>query len=185
MAQRVSAPDRRHVTPDEAKRLFDAARQAGRNTTRDRTLLMMMYYHGLRCSEAVDLRWHDIDWSTSHLHVRRVKGGVASTHPLIGDELRAIKALKRETEGKGDFIFMSERGSPLSPDMVARIIERAGVIAGLGHHMHPHRLRHGCGFALADKGTDTRTIQDYLGHASITSTVRYTKLSSKRFRNLF
>src|SRR5258707_11557648 len=80
MAERVSAPERRHVTPDEAKRLFDASREAGRNTTRDRTLLMMMYYHGLRVAEAIDLRWHDVDWSASHLHVRRVKNGVPATH---------------------------------------------------------------------------------------------------------
>lgn len=182
---RVSAPERKHVTPDEAQRLFHAARQAGRNATRDRTMLMAMYFHGLRVAEVTGWRWHDIDWAKSQVHVSRVKNGKPATHPLTGDVLRALRALKRETEGKGDFVFMSERGGPLSPDMVARVIDRAGVIAGLGFHVNPHMLRHGCGFALADKGTDTRVIQDYLGHSQISSTVIYTRLAPGRFRNLF
>lgn len=186
MAARRAKPDgRKHLTLDEAKRLFDAAKEMGRNGTRDRTLLMAMYYHGLRCSEAIDWRWHDIDFDTGHVHVRRLKNGNPATHPLPGDLSRALRQLKRETGGKDDFVFLSERGGPMSPDSVARVIERAGVVAGIGFHVHPHMLRHGCGYALAKKGTDTRVIQDYLGHKQISSTVIYTRLDPTRFRHLF
>lgn len=179
------APARRHVTPPEAKRLIDAAGQPGRHTVRDRCLIMVMFHHGLRVAEAIGLQWHDIAWTTAHMHVRRVKGGKSSTHPIIGDELRALRALKRENAVDESFVFLSEWGVPMSPDAVARIIARAGVIAGLGFHVHPHMLRHGCGYMLANRGHDTRIIQDYLGHKQISSTVIYTALSPTRFRNLF
>jgi integrase len=147
--------------------------------------LLLTYYHGLRVAEVTGLQWHDVDWTTEQIHVRRVKRGTPATHPLRGDTLRALRTLKREAENSAGHMFISERGGPLSPDMVARIVLRAGVIAGIGFRVHPHMLRHGCGFALANKGTDTRTIQAYLGHSQISSTVRYTALSAKRFENLF
>ena len=180
-----NAPDRKHVTPDEARRLFDAAGQSGRNGARDRTACMMAYYHGLRVAELVGLQWHDVDWKTEQLTVRRVKDGINSTHPIRGDVLRQLRAMKREADGSTGHIFLSERESPLSVDAVQRFVARAGREAGIGLAIHPHMLRHGCGFALANKGVDTRTIQAYLGHAAISSTVIYTALSATRFKNLF
>lgn len=179
-----ATPRRSHVTLAEAKRIFDAAGQAGRNGVRDRALLMVTYWHGLRAGEAVALQWHDIEWTTESVYVHRSKGGISGTHPLQGEELRALRALRRECEGNTGHVFLSERRAPLSVDMLARIIARAGVIAGIGLHVHPHMLRHGAGYRLANKGTDTRTIQAYLGHRQISSTVRYTALAPDRFKHI-
>lgn len=181
----TQAPARRYVTPAEASRLFDAAGQAGRNSVRDKTLLMMMYYHGLRASEAASLQWTDISWTTEELSVQRVKNGRHAVHPIPGRELRQLRSWKREHDNPAGHLFRSERGGPLSTDTIGRVTERAGVIAGIGFHVHPHMLRHGCGFALAANRTDTRRIQAYLGHANIQSTVIYTALAPGQFKNLF
>jgi site-specific recombinase XerD len=117
------------------------------------------------------------------LHLRRAKGGATATHPLLGDELRALRALKREA--KSPFIFVSERGARFSVAGLQKLVERVGVEAKLPFKVHPHMLRHACGFVLANKGTDTRTLQGYLGHKSIQSTVRYTELAPNRFKDLW
>ena len=119
----------------------------------------------------------------SSLHVRRVKRGTPSTHPILGDELRALRRLQREQEPKSPFVFTSERGAPFSTDGFARMIQRAGSEAELGFKAHPHMLRHG--YALANKGHDTRAVQAYLGHRNIQHTVRYTELSPTRFRDFW
>jgi site-specific recombinase XerD len=101
----------------------------------------------------------------------------------LGDELRALRALKREAESP--FMFVSERGAPFTTAGFAKLIERAGIEVKLPFKMHPHMLRHSTGYALANKGTDTRTLQTYLGHRSIQSTVRHTELAPGRFKNLW
>jgi integrase len=143
------------------------------------------YRHGLRASELTDLRWDQIDFATATLHVRRVKQGSSSTHPILGDELRALRRLQREQEPKSQFVFTSERGSPFTTAGFARMVERAGAGANLGFKAHPHMLRHACGFALASKGHDTRALQAYLGHKNIQHTVRYTELSPTRFKDFW
>ena len=105
------------------------------------------------------------------------------THPLLGDELRALRTLKREA--KSPFIFVSERGAPFTTAGFARMIERAGAEAELGFKAHPHMLRHACGYALANKGHDTRALQANLGHRNIQHTVRYTELSPARFKDFW
>ena len=82
-------------------------------------------------------------------------------------------------------MFTSERGSPFTIAGIARMLERAGILAKLGFKAHPHMLRHACGFALANKGHDTRSIQAYLGHKNIQHTVRYTELSPSRFKDFW
>jgi site-specific recombinase XerD len=119
------------------------------------------------------------------LHVRRVKQGTPATHPLTGRELRALRRLQREQEPKSAFVFASERGDPFSTRGFQAMVERAGKTADLGMKIHPHMLRHACGFKLANDGVDTRTIQAYLGHKSIHHTVRYTELAPTRFKSLF
>ena len=119
------------------------------------------------------------------LHVRRVKQGTPSTHPILGDELRALRRLQREQEPKSPFVFTSERSTPFTTAGFARMIERVGVEAGLGFKAHPHMLRHACGYALANKGHDTRALQAYLGHKNIQHTVRYTELSPSRFKDFW
>jgi type 1 fimbriae regulatory protein FimB/type 1 fimbriae regulatory protein FimE len=111
--------------------------------------------------------------------------GAPSTHPIIGDELRALRRLQREQEPKSPFVFTSERGAPFTTAGFARMIERAGVEAKFGFKPHPHMLRHACGYALANRGHDTRALQAYLGHKNIQHTVRYTELSPNRFKNFW
>ena len=97
--------------------------------------------------------------------------------------MRALRELKREA--KSPFIFVSERGAPFSVAGLQKLVERAGIEARMPFKVHPHMLRHATGFALANKGTDTRTLQAYLGHRSIQSTVRYTELAPGRFKNIW
>jgi site-specific recombinase XerD len=175
---------REHLTEAEVERLVNAARK-NRWGHRDATMILVAYRHGLRVSELVDLRWDQVDFPTAALHVRRIKQGTPSTHPIIGDELRALRRLQREQEPKSTFVFTSERGVPFGTAGFARMVERAGVEARLSFKVHPHMLRHACGYALTNKGHDTRALQAYLGHRNIQHTVRYTELSPMRFRDFW
>jgi integrase len=148
-------------------------------------MILVAYRHGLRVSELVDLRWDQVDFRHGRLHVRRVKQGTPAVHPIIGDELRALRQLKREQEPRSAFVFTSERGSPFTTAGFARMMERAGVEAKLGFQAHPHMLRHACGFALANQGHDTRSLQAYLGHKNIQHTVRYSELTPTRFKDFW
>ena len=158
---------------------------AGKNRWghRDATMILVAYRHGLRVSELVDLRWDEVDFGKATLHVRRVKKGTPSTHPILGDELRALRRLQREQEPRSSFVFTSERGAPFSTAGFARMVERAG--SGFNFKAHPHMLRHACGFKLANDGRDTRSLQAYLGHKNIQHTVRYTELAPTRFKDFW
>lgn len=175
---------REYLLSDEVEAMMDAAASVGRHPKRDRALILLMYRHGLRVSEASRLRWNQVDLKRAHLHVHRRKQGKPSTHPLYGDELRVLRQLQRDYPDT-PYVFVSERSSPLSERMIHQIVARAGVRASLDFPVHPHMLRHGCGYYLADKGTDTRVIQDYLGHRQIQHTVKYTELAPGRFVGLW
>lgn len=170
--------ERRYLRPDEAGALITAAGKRGRYPERDRVLVRMVYRHGLRASEAVGLRWSAVDLERGTLHVARAKGGRISTHTMDRDELRDLRKLR--DKASTDFVFATERGGPLSVDALQYIVREAGELAGLPLAVHPHMLRHAAGYALANAGTDTRLIQEFLGHASITSTVRYTAIAPAR-----
>jgi site-specific recombinase XerC len=133
----------------------------------------------------LDLRWEQVDLENAILHVRRVKQGNPATHPLTGRELHALRRLQREQESKSPFVFVSERGTPFSNRGFQAMVERVARAAGFDMKIHPHMLRHSCGYKLANDGVDTRTIRAYLGHKSIQRTVRYTELAPTRFRSLF
>jgi type 1 fimbriae regulatory protein FimB/type 1 fimbriae regulatory protein FimE len=171
---------REHLTEAEVESLIETVK-GNRYGHRDSTMILVAYRHGLRVSELVDLRWDQVDFTAATLHVRRVKQGTPSTHPIPGDELRALRRLLREQGPKTPFMFTSERGSPFTTAGFARLVERAGASAKLKIKAHPHMLRHACGFTLANKGHDTRALQAYLGHRNIQHTVRYTELAPGRF----
>ena len=171
---------REHLTETEVEKLIEAAKD-NRYDHRDATMILVAYRHGLRASEVCDLRWEQIDFNSATLHVRRVKNGKPSTHPVRGDELRALRKLQREAP-KSPFLFVSERGGPFTTDSFNWMVKRAGQKAGLPFQVHAHMLRHAAGYKLAGDGHDTRSIQDYLGHKNIQHTVRYTKLSSSTLR---
>lgn len=175
---------REYLTEDEVDRLMKAARSIGRHGFRDSTLILLAYRHGLRVSELVALKWSQIDLKKGHLAVVRAKNGTNSTHPLRGPEIRSLRRLKREY-GSSPYAFVTERGGPLTASGVRKLLARAGEKAGLEFPVHPHMLRHGCGFKLANDGHDTRAIQHYLGHKQIQHTVRYTQLASRRFEDFW
>lgn len=175
---------REYLLKDEVDLLLKAAAKTGRHPKRDRALIKLMYRHGLRVGEAAGLRWHQIDWKFCQIHIQREKNGKPSVQPLDGDELRLLHWLRRENPVH-PFVFVGEMGAPLSERSIYRIVQRAGAVAGLDFPCHPHMLRHGCGYYLAAKGTDTRTIQDYLGHTDIKHTVQYTQLAPGRFVGLW
>ena len=167
---------REYLTPDEMERLIAAAKDT-RYGLRDSTMLLTIYRHGLRAQECCDLEWSAVDWN------HRVKGGKSTVHPIRGDELRALRKLLRETND-GRFMFMTERGGPFTADNLNKLVKRLG--AGIfDFPIHVHMIRHACGFKLANDGHDTRALQDYLGHRSISSTVRYTELSATKFKDFW
>ena len=170
---------REHLTAGEVEKLIDAA-SSNRQGQRDALMVLLAFRHGLRAAEVCDLRWEQIDFATATLHVRRIKHGTPATHPLTGREMRALRKHQRES-ARSAFVFVSERGAPLSAPGFSRMVERAGRAAKLGIKAHAHMLRHACGYALANAGHDTRALQAYLGHANIQNTTRYTALAQDRF----
>jgi type 1 fimbriae regulatory protein FimB len=188
---------REHLTQEEVAKLLKASKDNNfsRNPERDFCLLLLMVRHGLRVSEACKLKLSDVDLQQKVLHVKRLKNGKSTTHPLYNGEVKAIRdwMSKRQemsmdalTLGAGDTLFISERRTQLSRSMVFVLIDRYAKAAGLADlNVHPHMLRHACGYDLANRGADTRLIQDYLGHQNIQHTVKYTTLDPRRFANLY
>jgi site-specific recombinase XerD len=179
----ASLRTREHLMPDEVERLIEAAK-ANRHGHRDALMVLLAYRHGLRAAEVVDLRWEQVDFKTAILGVRRVKKGTPSSHPLTGRELRELRRHQRESAGS-PFMFVSERGAPLTAPGFSRMIERAAAAADLGIKAHAHMLRHACGYKLANDGRDTRSLQAYLGHRNIQNTTRYTALAPDRFKSFW
>jgi type 1 fimbriae regulatory protein FimB/type 1 fimbriae regulatory protein FimE len=175
---------REYLTREETKRLMAAAGD-NRYGHRDATLVLVGYRHGLRVAELCDLRWDQIDFSQATLAVRRIKKGSPSTHPIKGDELRALRRLQREQEPASPFVFTSERGAPFATGGVRTLIARLGRASGFQYRVHPHMLRHATGFRLANKGVDTRSLQAFLGHKNIQHTVKYSDLLPNRFRDFW
>jgi integrase len=120
----------KYLSETQLTQLIKAARK-GRHGQRDAALVLLVARHGLRVTEAVDLRWDQIDLTKAHLHVRRLKNGIDSVHPIQGDELRALRELRREQEPQSAFVFTSERGGPMTRSNVAKMLAAAGDRAGL------------------------------------------------------
>ena len=167
----------------EIDRLLKAAKR-GRHGVRDHLLLLLLFRHGLRVSEAIALRRSDVDLDQARLWISRLKNGLSVEQPIAGDELRAIRRWLALREDTLPWLFVSERKQPLARQAVNYIVARAGEQAKLGH-IHPHMLRHSCGFALANKGHDLRLIQDYLGHRDPRHTAHYTRTAAGRFEGLW
>lgn len=177
----IEKRSREYLTAPEVKLLVDAAKNVGRHGARNALLILMTYRHDLRVGEVVDLKWDQLDLDNAKMHVNRLKNGEPSVHFLEGDEIRALRKLRRSYP-ESAFVFCSERLGPLSLNAVHKLIVRAGKLANLELSVHPHMLRHGKGYQLASKGVDTRAIQAYLGHKNIQHTVLYTKLDPARFK---
>ena len=173
----------RLLTEAEIDKLLAVAGDS-RNPGRDRLLILMAFRHALRVSELVDIRWQQVHLDTATIDIRRAKNGTPGIHGLQGDELRLLRALRRE-HPHADFVFLSERKAPLSVDGAQKLIERLGEAAELPFPIHAHMLRHAAGYALAARGVDTGTLQAFMGHRSIANTVVYTAVADKRIRNIW
>lgn len=172
------------LTELEVRRLLDAARR-GRHGTRDHLMVLLTYRHGLRVSELIDIRLRDLDLDAARIYVRWRKGSLSTIQPIEGDELRTIRAYLRERgETKLPYLLIGERG-PLTRQAVNYLLKEISQRAKLSINVHPHMLRHSTGYYLANKGYDTRLIQDYLGHKNISHTVKYTRTAASRFEGLW
>ena len=177
---------REYLTADEVKRLLETARaRPGRNGHRDATMILIAYRHGLRVSELVAMRWDMLDLKRGTFHVVRRKNGRPSVHLIRGDEIRALRRDERLQPVGSPYVFVSERKAPLTVDAFRKLFTRIGQAAEFPFPVHPHMLRHACGFKLANDGADTRALQDWLGHQNIQHTVRYTELTPRRFKGFF
>ncbi len=161
--------------------MLDEAKSVGRHGFRDALLILITYRHALRVGELIDLKWEQFDLDKGKFHVNRLKNGDPSVHFLEGDEIRALRKLRRDYDGS-TFVFASERQGPLSHNAIHKIVVRAGDVAGIKIPVHAHMLRHAKGFQLASEGVDTSAIQAYFGHKNIQHTVRYTQLDARRFK---
>ncbi|MUM52818.1 tyrosine-type recombinase/integrase [Klebsiella variicola] len=181
--------ERKYLTQSEVERILNKAKDKHQNQERDYCLIYMSFIHGFRVSEACRLRISDMDLEEGHLFIRRMKNGFDTCHPILGKELQAIRSwLKVRSTMRGaesDWLFLSRQGKPLTRQRVYQLISQLGIRAALTVHPHPHMLRHACGFALAERGIDTRLIQDYLGHRNIRHTVRYTASNAERFEGVW
>ena len=180
----IELRSREYLTPLEVAELTKAAGSVGRHRHRDKSLVLVGYRHALRITELVSLRWDQIDFINKVLHVNRIKRGTPSLHPLQDVVINALYIIQREANDC-PYVFLNNRGLKLSASTARKVIVRAGVVAGFPFSIHPHMLRHACGFYLANKGFDTRAIQHYMGHRNIQHTVRYTELTSERFKGFW
>lgn len=178
---------RKHLTESEIEIFLREARRT-RHGVRDYCMMLMAYRHGLRVSELIDIRLEQVDIENSRLQMRRLKQGTNTTQPIEGDELRAIRAWLRERSthklSHSPLLFLGNRG-PMTRQALNYLCRVIGHKAHIAVRVHPHMLRHSCGYTLANNNTATRTIQDYLGHKSIRHTVTYTAANPERFKNLW
>jgi len=165
---------REYLTEDEVEKLIVAAGKHEKNGLRDALMIRMAFRHGLRAGEVVDLQWDQIDLKKGTILVRRLKNGEPSLQALNREELHALKKMPKDSS----YVFIGQRGS-LFVDSFQLLVKRAGVSAKLKFPVHPHMLRHARGYDLANKGADTRVLQQLLGHKNIQHTVVYTKLTDK------
>ncbi len=179
---------RNFLTQNEIESLLNAA-NSGPHAARNYCLTLLCFIHSFRASEICRLRISDIDLRSKCIYIHRLKKGFSTTHPLLNKEIQALKRwldIRDEyPQSTSEWLFLSRKGNPLSRQQFYQIISASGDQAGLPLEIHPHMLRHSCGFALANMGIDTRLIQDYLGHRNIRHTVWYTASNAGRFYGIW
>ena len=183
--------DREYLTPLEFDAL-KAASKEGRHGVRDLAMCLMMTCHALRVSELIGLTiGGDLimdDAGGPKLMVTRLKWSMDTCNWLEPEVLRALrKWLKVRKRWPGNRLFVSERGSPFTRQALFYLVKSWGDRACLPFPVHPHMLRHTCGHFLANTegAMDTRRVQEWLGHADIRNTVKYTALSPEKFRGIW
>jgi type 1 fimbriae regulatory protein FimE len=170
---------RAYLTEDEVERLIRAAANE-----RDRCMILMAYTHGLRVSELITLQWRQLDLDAGRIRVLREKMGADSVHPLRGREIRLLRTLRRRQPVGSRFIFVTSRGTPMTRNGFFKVLVKASTRAGITD-VHPHLLRHACGFKLVNQGMDTLSLAAYLGHVNVQNTQRYARVNAARFDGLW
>jgi site-specific recombinase XerD len=176
-------PRRARRLPDtpaaaEIERTLDALEGEGPVALRNRALVELVYSAGLRSAEAVGLDLGDVDFEQELVHVRRGKGGKERVVPLGEEAALWLARYLREARpalatGANDALFVSARGRRLDTSTLRRIVP------------HPHRLRHAFATHLLDGGADLRTIQELLGHSSLSTTQVYSHVDARRLRKVY
>lgn len=180
---------RKYITKHEWNLFFEAI-PAYQNSDRNKAMFHMMYIHGLRVSELTGMKNSDLDLIGKTVYIRRLKNGLSTIHPLQEQTFSLIKKWMEVRplylkEWSPDFLFLSSNGRVISRQWIYKLCKKISIQSGLGMNIHPHMLRHACGYALANQGMDTRLIQDYLGHRNIHHTVLYTAGNAERFRRVW
>ena len=189
-ARRLALPKRRVSLPnvvsvDDCFAVLETPPRTSAAGLRDRAALELLYGAGLRVSELVGLDLEDV--ANDHLRVRG-KGNKERIVPLVRTARAAIDAYlarRGELQPKDSALLLNRRGGRLSARSVARHLDRAALIAGVRRHVHPHALRHSFATHLLDMGADLRGIQELLGHASLSTTQRYTHVSAERMLQIY
>lgn len=170
---------REHLTEEEVGRLAEAAQsRPGRHGRRDAVMILLAYRHGLRAGELAATTWDQIDLDRGVFLVRRLRNGASGEHALRTDEVEALRRLRREqaAPGGGDHVFHTERRRPMTTSAFRKQLAAIGIAAEMPFSVHPHMLRHACGFELARGGRDRREVREWLGHRNIKNTAVYAQL---------
>ncbi|MDH5677730.1 MAG: tyrosine-type recombinase/integrase [Nitrospinota bacterium] len=181
---KVQKSELKFITENEFKLIFSSAKDT-RQPIRNQLIIMMLYRHGLRESELINITMDNLILDQSKIKINRIKGGVSNVHPMEGDELRLMKRYLRERDSSLKWLFLSEQKTQMHRNSIAYIVKSCVNLAKLDKNISPHMLRHGCGYHLVNKNVNLRVIQDYLGHKDIKNTARYTSLDSGKFEGLF
>ena len=177
--QQHAEPRRQWLTEAEVEAIIKAC-----ENERDRLMVLMAYRHGLRVSELINLTWRQIDFDAARLRVIRAKGSEDGVHPLSGREIRGMRGLRRHQAVGTRWVFITSRGAPMTRNGFFKLLTKAAARAGISD-VHPHALRHGCGFKLVNQGMDTLSLAAYLGHANVQNTKRYARMDAGRFDGLW
>ena len=121
----INCTVRKYLTAREVEQLMDHARKHSRYGHRDSTMILVAYRHGLRASELCDLQWCQVELDQGRMHVHRAKNGTPSVHPIRGDEIRALRRLRRENPTEAH-VFVTERGGPMTTIGFHHLIQRLG-----------------------------------------------------------
>jgi type 1 fimbriae regulatory protein FimB/type 1 fimbriae regulatory protein FimE len=151
----LAVRSREYLTDNDVARLIRAAKSLGRHGHRDATIIMLAYRQAFRVSELIALRWDQVDLKQGLLYINRLKNGTPSNHPIRGPEIRALRSLKQDYP-ETPYVFVTERKGPLKAATVRKLDARAATHAEIPFPVHPHMLRHACGYKLANDGHDTR-----------------------------
>ncbi len=178
-------PRGEYLTPKEMDRLISVASK-GANGLRDSTMILMAYRHALRATELCRLRWQHVNFEEGTIWVDRIKKSKSGLHPMLKDEVKALRALEKNRGPlKLPWIFLTRFHTAISRNWFFKTVERVGKLARIPFPVHPHMIRHSTGYKLVNDGVDIRMIQDFLGHRNIQHTVRYTELSKSRFEGMW